>query len=141
MAYNRSYINKDTGILHEYFTFYHHKEFRIRNRTEKFMIETLREMCVEPQTINIAEFRQKVINLYEYYIDRNPSHGKVTISKLYKASSIMGKPHLQTRGFSITAPGREIRSVSVHDDVTLSKNADKGFAFSQDDQPYPILTK
>lgn len=113
------------GQLFEKFTTYHHKKEKVRNRTEKFMINEIITTCEKPINCTIETLRTAIISVMDDYIKNNPSHGTCSISDLRIFSTIMGHPNWNTRSFQLIGRGRLTSTVCIWE--TIEKDTDNNW--------------
>lgn len=120
------------GELFEKFTVYHMTGCKIRNRTEAFMIDEIKNTCSKPINCTIEVLRNAIITVMNDIISLYPRFGKCTISELQCNATMAGNDNWQERHFCLYAPGRKIRTLSVSE--TVMKDADNNWEVIPGDQ-------
>jgi len=101
----------------EKFNFFHHKDYKVRNRCEQAVLEFSKNLVSNPLEMNIEEVFNEINQFLKEYNLENPRHGSVDVSKLRISGTICGKPHFVTRQFSVTAIGRKISTFSIYESL------------------------
>jgi len=112
--------------LKEIFHTYYNKNVPFRNRTEKYITEYTQELCKKPLAFTIEELKTHLENELLNYTNKNPKHGKVSLSKINISGCIMGHNNIQTRQFSIYGPRRGTYTLVISEE--LFKDANNNYA-------------
>ncbi len=104
----------------EQYRVFHNKNTKPRNRAEAFMIDFIKSFTACELDMTLQELR-------EFFISEAnilpKSYGKVIFKEITIISKIMGKEHIQKRGFAMYGSGRGTYTLSISE--TVEKDTSK----------------